>query len=353
MADTRRLGALTDATARCGSKLVLVGDSAQLASIGAGGMFEQITREAPSARLCEVHRAREPWERRAWTQVREGHAEHALSEYQSRGRLHISDTREHAAQEMVDAWDQVRREHPQQRVLMLTDASNTELDQINKLAQERRAQAGELGQHRAPVPGRPYSLRAGDRVILTGQLRPAGQERVENGSTAEVLAVAPRDGAVTMRTAEPQPREVSFNTREFSDVRLGYAQHVYKAQGATVDRTLVLTGGWQTDRHSAYVALSRARERTDIYLSREDLGEQGLDQGAITRLGERMAHSHAQQSSITRDEVQTLLAPDVAVDLTSSSIERGDGRESEVGRILREQQEREQDRSLCHGLGLE
>jgi len=56
------------------------------------------------------------------------------------------------------------------------------------------------------------------------------------------------------------------------------------------------------DRESAYVALSRARERTDIFVSREDLGEQGLDPGAITRLGERMAESHAQQPSITRDE---------------------------------------------------
>jgi len=372
MADTRRLGALTDTTARCGTKLVLVGDSAQLASIGAGGMFEQIAREAPSARLSEVHRAREPWERRAWTQVRDGHAEHALGEYRSRGRLHISDTRQHAAEEMVQEWDQARREHPQERVLMLTDASNTELDHINRLAQERRAQAGELGRHQAPLPGRPYSLRAGDRVILTGQLRPAGQERVENGTPGEVLAVAPRGGAVTMRTGEPQPREVQFHTSEFSDVRLGYAQHVYKAQGATVDRALVLTGGWQTDRHSAYVALSRARERTDIYVSREDLGEQGLDPGAITRLGERMAHSHAQQPSITRDEVQTSSTASATADRTqavqapeleqerfglaqsTSPAERGDDvHESEVGRTLREQQEREQDQSLQHGLGLE
>ncbi len=177
---------------------------------------------------------------------------------------------------------------------------------------------------------------------------------------------------MTLRTGEPQPREVSFDTREFSDVRLGYAQHVYKAQGATVDRALALTGGWQTDRHSAYVALSRARERTDIYVSREDLGEQGLDPGAITRLGERMAQSRAQQPSITRDEVQTSSTASVTADRaqaaqapeseqerfglarSASPAERGDDvHESEVGRILREQQEREQDRSLQHGLGLE
>jgi ATP-dependent exoDNAse (exonuclease V) alpha subunit len=48
----------------------------------------------------------------------------------------------------------------------------------------------------------------------------------------------------------------------------------------------VLTGRWQTDRECAYVALSRAREQTDIYVAREDLGEQGVDSGAIERLGD-------------------------------------------------------------------
>jgi len=352
---------------------VLVGDSAQLPSIGAGGMFDQIRRQVPTAQLTEVHRARNDWERQAWAQVREGQADRALVEYQARGRLHISDTREQAAEDMVKEWDQARREHPHGRVLMLTDASNAELDQINKLAQEHRAQAGELGQHQAPIPGGPYALRAGDQVILTGQLRPAGQQRVENGTLGEILSVAPGGGAVSMRTGEPQPREVQFHTSELGDVRLGYAQHVYKAQGTTVDRTLVLTGGWQTDRESAYVAVSRARERTDIYVSREDLGEQGLDPGAITRLGERMAESHAQQPSITRDEqVSAPRIANVTVEgpqagqagvprrepgavgrLTSTTIGGDHVRESEVGRILREQQEREQEKSFQQGFGLE
>lgn len=107
---------------------------------------------------------------------------------------------------------------------------------------------------------------------------------MENGTLGEVPGVNEHEHRVELRTAEPQPRDVSFDAREFSDVRLAYAQHLYKAQGATVDRALLLTGGWQTDRERAYVGLTRARERTDVYVSREDLGEQGLDPGAITRL---------------------------------------------------------------------
>jgi hypothetical protein len=91
---------------------------------------------------------------------------------------------------------------------------------------------------------------------------------------------------------------VNVNTGEFGDLRLSYAQHVYKAQGRTVERAFVLTGGWRTDRERAYVALTRARDRTDLYVSREDLGEQGMDAGAIERLADAIAQSNAQQPSI-------------------------------------------------------
>jgi ATP-dependent exoDNAse (exonuclease V) alpha subunit len=44
-----------------------------------------------------------------------------------------------------------------------------------------------------------------------------------------------------------------------------------------VDRGFVLTGGWQTGHERVYVALSRAKDRTDVYASHEDLGNQGID----------------------------------------------------------------------------
>jgi hypothetical protein len=85
---------------------------------------------------------------------------------------------------------------------------------------------------------------------------------------------------------------------------------VYKAQGLTTDRSLVLTGGWQTDRERAYVALSRARERTDIYAAREDLGHEGIDGDAIDRLAQRISESHAQQPSVSRAQVDEPMRPE-------------------------------------------
>ncbi len=104
MADTHRLANLTDLTAKHGAKLVLVGDSAQLSPIGAGGMFAALKEKTPAAELREVHRARHEWERAAWAQVRAGEAERALASYQAHDRLHIADTRQQAAERMVADW---------------------------------------------------------------------------------------------------------------------------------------------------------------------------------------------------------------------------------------------------------
>ena len=74
---------------------------------------------------------------------------------------------------------------------------------------------------------------------------------------------------------------------DLARLRLGYAQHIHRAQGATVTRTLVVTGGWQTSKEPAYVEASRARHGTDWYVSREDLGVEGHDTDRIERLAAR------------------------------------------------------------------
>ena len=350
MADTKRLAKLVEIAQRSESKLLLVGDAKQLSAIGAGGLFDQIKDRVPHAQLSEVRRARHDWERQAWQQLRDGNTQDVLAAYQARERLHVTDTREQAAEQMVMAWDRDRREVGDEQAVMLTDASNVELDRINEMAQQLRDECGELGDQRVPLKGRPYELAAGDRVIFTASHHQPGGRRVENGSLGTIRD-AGEDGRLTIATAGPHGRVVSVDTREFQSLKLAYAQHVYKAQGLTVERAQVLLGGWQTDRERAYVALSRARERTDIHITRTDLGEEGMDAGAIERLGEAIAESNAQEASISRQEharteqETELGAGPPAEPARDAPVFEGAeaSREplSEVGRILAEQEERE------------
>jgi ATP-dependent exoDNAse (exonuclease V) alpha subunit len=98
MADTRRLGELAEMVERRGAKLVLIGDAAQLPSIGAGGMFERLTHIAPSAELSDVRRTLDPAEQRAWADLRAGRSEKAMAHYLAEGRLHFSENRDEAVE---------------------------------------------------------------------------------------------------------------------------------------------------------------------------------------------------------------------------------------------------------------
>jgi ATP-dependent exoDNAse (exonuclease V) alpha subunit len=304
MADTRRLAAMVELTGEADAKLVLAGDAAQLSAIGAGGLYSEIQDRVPTATLSEVHRANHEWERDAWASVRAGDAQSALTAYQEHDRLHVEDTREQAGDRMVNDWAAIRDVHPGERVVMLTDASNHELDRLNEHAQQHRADRGDLGEQRVHLPDRPYGLATSDEVLFAAQHHVPRERRVENGTRGHVVSVDDRASTVRIRIEEPTPREVDVAKQELAGLRLSYAQHVYKAQGLTTDRALVLTGGWQTDRERAYVALTRARERTDIYVARDDLGHQGIDTDAIDRLAERMSESHAQEASVTRAQLE-------------------------------------------------
>jgi len=374
MADSERLPKLIELTAKREAKLVLAGDSAQLSSIGAGGLFKEIEKNVSTAELRDVHRARNEWEKRAWMEIRDGEAMRALARYETHDRLHIHDTRREASEAMVAKWDRERIEAAPGKTVMITDASNKERDQINAMAQERRAQAGELGSHRVELPDKPYGLRAGDEIIFTAQHHPSGQERVENGITGTITDTDREQDRVTIKTRENPQREVHVNTNEFSDLSLGYAVHVYKAQGLTTERASILIGGWQTDRESAYVSVSRAREQTNIYLSREDLGEQGIDTEAIERLADRIEHSHAQEASITRETAPLTndrsAEPSAEPAAERSTVidqpaERDEEREQQTVQTREEtrdreqeiehvnEQERDQDRDIDRGFGIE
>ena len=257
------------------SKLVLAGDAAQLGSIGAGGLFAELSDRVPTAELSEVHRANHEWERRAWEQVRNGEPGPALAQYQAHDRLHIHDTRAQAAEAMVADWDKTRRSLPGGRAVMITDASNKERDQINAIAQERRAAAGELGSHRVELPGKPYGLAPATKSSSRPSSRSPARSGSRTGSPAPSSMPPATQTGSRSRPTSASPAKCAVDTDQFSDLSLAYAVHVYKAQGITAETSGILTGGWQTDREHAYVALSRAREQTQIYVSREDLGEAG------------------------------------------------------------------------------
>jgi conjugative relaxase-like TrwC/TraI family protein len=300
MVDHKRMDALTGVVERSGAKLIAVGDGKQLPSIGPGGMFDRIAGRAPTAELADIHRTSDPEERRAWAALRAGEPERALAHYQSRGQLNMTDTREQAGEAAVQRWAELTETHDIRQVALIADASNVEIDRLNARAQHLRAQRGELGQHEVALPHQHYGLREGDLIAFTKQHRTPGEKRVENGARGQVTHVDEQGLTVTLDGSE---RRVDLAGEELGSLRLGYAQHVYRQQGATVERSVVVTGGWQTSKESAYVQASRAREGTEWFLAREELGVEGLDERRIGKLAEKMRTSRAQTPSLAHPEL--------------------------------------------------
>ena len=326
MLDSERLSKLVRLADDTGVKLVLTGDAAQLYSLGAGGLFKELEGKVPTAELTEVHRAHHQWEREAWSEVREGEPGLALARYRAHDRLHVYDTRAEATQAMVENWDQNRQGLPPDQTVMITDSSNEERDEMNALAQDRRAQAGELGirpRRAARQALRPRGRRRGD---LHRQIQDQTPQTRRERDHRDRHPRQPQRG----QGHDPDPREPSHGRsrstpRSSRSISLAYAVHIRKGQGLTSETSGILAGGWQTDKEHMYVSLSRARERTDVYVSREDLGEQGMDTGAIERLGERMARSRAQEASITKDVAEPTAEPErTAAARTDSRATRAD-----------------------------
>jgi conjugative relaxase-like TrwC/TraI family protein len=335
MVDHGRMQSLTELIERSGAKLIAVGDGRQLPSIGPGGMFERLAGHAPTAQLADVHRTSDPQERRAWAALRAGEAERAIAHYRARGQLYFADTREQAGEQAVRRWAELTEARDPRQVALIADASNVEIDRLNARAQHLRAERGELGEAELALPSRHYGLHEGDLVTFTDQHRPAGAMKVENGARGEITRIHADAHAVTV-ALDGSGRRIHPAGEDLKKLRLAYAQHVYRQQGATVDRSVVVTGGWQTSREGAYVQASRAREGTEWFLGREELGLEGQDERRVERLAAKIRGARWQRATLEYRELadpewgpgpERVIAP-------SRLLARGLGRSPRGGREL-------------------
>lgn len=119
------------------------------------------------------------------------------------------------------------------------------------------------------------SFADGDRVMFLKNERALG---VKNGTLGTIESVS----RVRMAVQLDDGRSVAFDVKDYGQIDHGYAATIHKAQGMTVDRTYVLaTPGM--DSHTAYVALSRHRDRVELAYGQDDFADQGKLVRALSR----------------------------------------------------------------------
>src|SRR5665647_1903842 len=104
MVGTRQLSQLLDLAAVANSKVVLVGDDAQLQSIEAGGLFYGLRTRLGAVELTENRRQREDHEKAQVALFRDGRAQEALAHCERNGNLYVGQDADEARTAMLARW---------------------------------------------------------------------------------------------------------------------------------------------------------------------------------------------------------------------------------------------------------
>jgi len=293
MVGTRLMAELVSLVKQSGAKLVLVGDSKQLQPIDAGGPLAAIAKKIGERKLTKIVRQRDIWAREAVQSFASGDSKTALRSFSERGLLSVSDTRQEAIGSLVKAWEERGVTGPKEHIIIVS--TNQDAADLNYLAQERRKEAGELGNSFFQVNSDHFY--AGDRVLFT---KNSLHFKVKNGTLGTVLKVRP--GKEEIEVQLDSGLKTRIQTKTYKHFKLGYAITTHKAQGMTAENAYLLVGGPMQDREFSYVQASRAKLQTRIFTDRLEAGDE------LQELTRQMANSRQKDLAVSLLEKQRRLS---------------------------------------------
>lgn len=294
MVGTRALADLVSRVHLAGAKIVLIGDACQLPEIEAGGAFAGLARRTDPAALRTNRRQHERWERQALADLRLGHAAEALAAYQAHDRIHHDPDPRRSRHDMVDRWWTTVGDGGD--ALMLAAHHDTVRD-LNARARQRMLDAGKLTGPEVRIGERDFAV--GDQVLgLANDYRTG----MLNGTRGNIAAIDEKRRQIHVAAADGTSRRVPFAYAEAGHLGHGYAMTIHKAQGATCDHALVLVDETMP-REAIYTAMSRGRQRNDLYLAidtgRDDVAHAPeVTRDTIDALAAGIERSAAQQMAV-------------------------------------------------------
>lgn len=309
MIGSRQLARVLDHVHQAGAKAVIVGDSWQLQPIDAGGAFRLLSQRLGAARLINIVRQKYEADRQVVRLFANGKAAEALKSMRERGRLKTTETRAEAMQQMVGDWARGRDPLKPGEALMLA-ATRAEVAEINAMAREILKSEDRLaGGLQVPTAGGMKEFAVGDRIIFGKNTSAFG---VKNGELGTVESIRfDKIGQVEITARHDNGKAIKFTVGEKKDqfevFDHGYGMTVHKAQGVTVDKAFILPSDSMSGREWTYVAASRARYETHMYIT----------QDSVEALTKTMSRGQVKETSLDFDQVA---APEksAAVEKTSA-----------------------------------
>lgn len=295
MAETRVLTPLLRLIDDAGGKAILVGDPNQLPAVGAGGLFPALCDRLGAIGISENHRQHDPLERDALAHLRTGEPEPYLTHAASSGRLHLEDDATSSRSRLLEDWWQAAERDVSGSVMLAH--RRDDVRELNDAARVLMLRAGRLGPE-ALLFGR-REFRVGDRAICGQNDMRCG---VRNGTRGTVVDLDLASQTLILKTDAGALHRIN------AEYAAGHVTHAYAltghaAQGATVDRAFVLLGAEGALREWGYVACSRARRETRLYIvgdayERETHGRDLAPDHASARTARALTASSSEQLAL-------------------------------------------------------
>ena len=276
------------------------------------------SRDAKLSRAFARWRSRfdHEWMREVVEQFATGEAKPALQTLDARGRLKLIAGLPQAMEALVDAWESDKTKLESKAIVAGTRA---EVRELNEIVRQRLVESGRVRDAEgvdAEIIDRDGERETkrfapGDRIVFTQNDRPLG---VLNGAVATIkrldsYGLEPSLVAELDDTNERGERSVSVPL-SFARFDLAYCLTNHKAQGRTFDAAYVMANPAMADREWTYVAASRSRFATTLFVNSAALGlidpeshqlNAQLGHGradAIEALAKRMRRSRAKGTSL-------------------------------------------------------
>ncbi len=261
MAETRVLAPLLQAVERAEGKLLLVGDPTQLPAVGAGGLYQALCDRLDVVELSDNRRQRDAREREVLARMRDGNPEPYLALAAHRGRLAVDDNATAAKERLLVDWWREARRSPSRNVMLAYNRSD--VDDLNGAAHALMLEKGGLSREAVTLSGLEY--RVGEQVLCRRNDNRLG---LRNGMRGTIVDLG--DKGLAMRDESGVNRHVTLSYAS-EHLNYGYALTGHAAQGITVDRAYVLLPDQGALQEWGYVACTRARLQTWVYLADRDI----------------------------------------------------------------------------------